>query len=345
MTPFFILLCFGSIVLFLLHIFLYNEYIQKQKNVKKKIFLDESEKINIEENLKKKENFFDLELLSNKEQQKVGILFGYDYNIIFTSLKNSEKCNDFSMFLENYLHFNKTYIFQNNYKEDSYVLLKNILESIEETTIVSLHKTTIFLFFFTLTTCVKLKNNTFQKAICIGNDIILENDLKIYLKKFKKINIICGFECINDTFSMELTVQLKKKEQNKNCNFIIEKDTDISFTKHGLQMIPIPIAYEQKGQPLQIKFLENFQNSLNNVESNLQSILQNIEYNYEIEKEFSYNIFLISVSHINLSSIIKAYFTFLNISNIDLYSFVQFLKEQNVIQFFSYFPRQKINLF
>ena len=284
-------------------------------------------------------------LLNKEKNQKTAILFGYDYNITFTSLKNSEKCNDFSMFLENYLHFNKTYIFQNNYEQDSYVLLKNILESMEETTIVSLHKTTVFLFFFTLTTCVKLKNNTYQKAICIGNDIILENDLKIYLKKFKKINIICGFECINDTFSLELTVQYFKKELNKNCNFIIEKDTDISYTNHGLQMIPIPIKYEQKGQPLQIKFLENFQNSLDNVEKILQNILQNIEYNYEIEKEFSYNIFLISLSHINLSSIIKAYITFINKTDIDLYSFVQFLKEQNVIQFFSYFPRQKINLF
>lgn len=192
----------------------------------------------------------------------------------------------------------------------------------------------LFIHFFSLCTCVNLKkSNEIESAVCIGNDLLYENELKKEFLKFKNFKIFCGFEPSSNvncflplTFENRIDSSLKSGTMLEDstlgvCNQIPLENYE-SRTEEGYNMVPIPFEFKQILKPNTIKFVEK---------SNLIK-KPNYKFNYNTEKNFSLDSYLHSMTHKNLAYLIKAAFSMYFSNSMDLIILNNFLHYQNVKQ-------------
>ena len=331
---------FGILVLIAFNIFLYCLYNENIQTKKKNYELKNFDNIYFEKKVHKKEEEFFLNnveiekdniLMTSKTIKKYAILVAYDYQIQFVSLKNSEKLDDYARFLNQKVNISNIYIFKNNFEENIKEKIINTLQIINNMKESTDTEKILFLHFFSLCTCIKIKKEI-QNAICIGNDLLYQNELNQQFTQFKNFKIFCGFEpSSNINCFLPLAAEIKSESQFNEkdtarlwqCKEIPVENYN-SYSQEGNEMLTIPIDFTQSLRPVNINFVnrEDIKKKLN------------YKYNYNNEKKFSMDSLVHCMSHSQLAYFIKAAFSmnYVNGDNIDFLKLNNFLLLQNVKQ-------------
>lgn len=281
----------GILVLIFIHYECYR-LIKKHESIKKQ------DKIKETVTQKKMEEYKQIPI--KKTKHTLGIFIGYDYDIEFSDLSNSETIK----YIESSFQFTQSFILLNEEFD-----LKNKINLIIKTfhelyPIIEDDENLVFLWICSVSTFAQTKSNKkYEKVIKLGNDYLYESDLNQLFLKYSSSKFVCGFQtlfsfmpnlCIIIEDKIKTLEEKEKKEVDK------EKVPDKKEYKEELKdfsiIVPYQLNYKEKVfKKIQIEFYE------------ISEILQKTldwKFNFEFDKT---NQFVWCLNGENLSKMFVLY--------------------------------------